>query len=105
MYIMGVDKKNDGYEIEGFYRYDIGSAGDKLEEIKPFPDVADGNLGIFRGKLTLFGGKAGNDGSSSYSKPAVKTMQVYNELLLDWTEKPFEFKNIRGYSYSVLVEK
>jgi len=102
--VMGVEQKS-GYEIDEFYRYEIGSGDSKMMKIINFPDVGDGKLSIFRGNLTLFGGFVGNDGNPSWSNPAVKTMQVFNEQLLDWTEIPFEFKNIDGYTYPVLVEK
>jgi len=99
--ILGVDDGR-GYNIDELYRYEIGSGDSKMTKIINFPDVGDGNLGIFRGNLTLFGGYVGNDGNFN---PRVKTMQVFDEQTGDWSARPFEFKNIDGYSYSVVVEK
>jgi len=95
---------SDDMSINTFYTYDLVKpiANEMTDLSSKFPDVGDGKLDIFRGNLTLFGGMVGNDGNFN---PRVKTMQVFDEQTGDWSARPFEFKNIDGYSYSVVVEK
>jgi len=95
---------SDDMSINTFYTYDLVKpiANEMTDLSSKFPDVGDGKLDIFRGNLTLFGGMVGNDGNFN---PRVKTMQVFDEQTGDWSARPFEFKNINGYSYSVVVEK
>jgi len=90
-----------GGDKDELYSYDLTQGGDKLSAMK-FPDVLDGRLGLFRNKLTLFGGYTDKTGTSV----PVKTMQVYDDSKELWEEKPFELKQIQQtFDYFVVVEK
>jgi len=87
------------------YTYDLTQGGDKLSPLK-FPDVADGILGFFRDKLTLFGGYVEDKTGNSMFPIQVKTMQVYDDSKDLWEEKPFELKQIQqSFTYFEVVEK
>jgi len=86
-----------GDDKDELHSYDLTQGGDKLSAMK-FPDVLDGRLGLFRNKLTLFGGYTNND--------PVKTMQVYDDSKDLWEEKPFELKQIQqSFTHFEVVEK